>query len=164
MEIKLDAKLVVFLILASLVLELLVLDQLVLQTYLETLFLVMVNNAITVIKLDVIKVKLFLAMFVQDLQGQFQFVQKNVEMELRLSTSNVIMVARRDAQFARYKLVSLAFITYTLSHFATKTVGMELELRAKNVIIEIKQVARLIVKQHQVPHALEASEQFRIVV
>lgn len=61
-------------------------------------------------------------------------------MELRLSTNNVIMVARRDAQLVRYKLVSLAFITYTLSHFATKTAEMELELRAKNVIIEIKQL------------------------
>ena len=67
-------------------------------------------------------------------------------MELRLSTNNVIMVARRDAQLARYKLVSLVFITYTLSHFATKIVGMELELRAKNAIMQTKQVAQLIVK------------------
>ena len=54
METKLDAKLVVFPILASLVLELLVLHQsaLVLLISVETLFLVMVNNAIMVIKLD----------------------------------------------------------------------------------------------------------------
>jgi hypothetical protein len=67
-------------------------------------------------------------------------------MELRLLTSNVIMVARRDAQLARYKLVSLAFITYTLFHFATKTVEMESELTLRNVIMETKQVAQLIVK------------------
>ena len=53
METKLDAKLAVFPILASLVLELLVLHQsaLVLLISVETLFLVMVNNAIMVIKL-----------------------------------------------------------------------------------------------------------------
>ena len=52
METKLDAKLAVFPILALLVLELLALDRLVLQISVETLFLVMVNNAIMVIKLD----------------------------------------------------------------------------------------------------------------
>ena len=54
METKLDAKLAVFPILASLVLELLVLHQsaLVLLISVETLFLGMVNNAIMVIKLD----------------------------------------------------------------------------------------------------------------
>lgn len=67
-------------------------------------------------------------------------------MELRLLTSNVIMVARRDAQLVRYKLASLAFITYTLSHFATKTVEMESELTPKNAIMETKQAAQLIVK------------------
>ena len=67
-------------------------------------------------------------------------------MELRLPTSNVIMVARRDAELARYKLVSLVFITYTLSHFATKTVGMESGLTLRNAIMETKQVAQLIVK------------------
>jgi hypothetical protein len=67
-------------------------------------------------------------------------------MELRLSTNNVIMVARRDAQLARYKLVSPVFITYTLSRFVTKIVEMELELRAKNAIMVTKQVAQLIVK------------------
>jgi hypothetical protein len=67
-------------------------------------------------------------------------------MELRLSTNNVIMVARRDAQLARYKLASPVSITYTLSRYATKIVGMELELRAKNAIMQTKQVAQLIVK------------------
>ena len=67
-------------------------------------------------------------------------------MELRLSTNNVIMVARRDAQLARYKLVSPVFITYTLSHFVTKIVEMESELTLRNVIMQTKQVAQLIVK------------------
>ena len=67
-------------------------------------------------------------------------------MELRLSTNNVIMVGRRDAQLARYKLVSLVFITYTLSHFAIKIVEMVPELTLRNVIMETKQVAQLIVK------------------
>ena len=67
-------------------------------------------------------------------------------MELRLSTNNVIMVARRDAQLARYKLASPVSITYTLSHFATKIVEMESELTLRNAIMVTKQVAQLIVK------------------
>jgi hypothetical protein len=67
-------------------------------------------------------------------------------MELRLPTNNVIMVARRDVQLARYKLVSLVFIIYTLFHFATKTVEMESELTLRNAIMETRQVVQLIVK------------------
>jgi hypothetical protein len=67
-------------------------------------------------------------------------------MELRLSSNNVIMVARRDAQLAKYKLASYVLIAYTLSHFATKIVEMESELTLRNVIMETKQVAQLIVK------------------
>jgi hypothetical protein len=60
----------------------------------------------------------------------------------------VTMALRKDVHLVRYKLVSLVYITYTLSHYATKIVEMELGLTLRNAIIKTIQVAQLIVKLH----------------
>ena len=60
-------------------------------------------------------------------------------MELRLSTKNVIMVAKRDVKIAKYNLVLFAYIICTLLLCVTKIVEMELELKLRIVIMETRQ-------------------------
>jgi hypothetical protein len=146
METKLDVKLAVFPILASLVLELWVLLQFVFLNLVATPFYKLDNNAIMDINQVVLFVKLFLVMFALDLCGLLQFALKNVATALRLSINNVIMVVRKDVQPVISKQVSLALIIYTLYPCVTKIVEMELELTLRNVIMGIMQGAQLIVK------------------
>ena len=60
-------------------------------------------------------------------------------MELRLSTKNVIMVAKRDVKIAKYNLVSIASVICTLLLCVIKIVEMELELKLRIVIMETRQ-------------------------